>query len=180
MGFLSCFFVRHRSRSVPLSKPPGSSNNMSFWSQKRVVVTGGRGFIGSHLAERLLKEGANDLEFYQVDLADPESCRRICRGADIVMHLAGKIRGVGYNVKHHGEMFFSNAIMNLHMMEAARLADVDRVPSKAGLSTTNQQSQNRPVPWTQSRASTVRTQASGQREAAGVSRKLDGGAGAQS
>jgi GDP-L-fucose synthase len=118
---------------------------MSFWRQKRVVVTGGRGFIGSHLAERLLKEGANvrvadavrsdrpmnhpaalDLEFYQVDLADPESCRKVCRGADIVMHLAAKIRGVGYNVKHHGEMFFSNAIMNLHVMEAARLEGVDR------------------------------------------------------
>ena len=42
------------------------------------------------------------------------------------MHLAAKIRGVGYNVKHHGEMFFSNALMNLHMMEAARLASVDR------------------------------------------------------
>jgi len=43
-----------------------------------------------------------------------------------VMHLAAKIRGVGYNVKHHGEMFFSNALMNLNMMEAARVAGVGR------------------------------------------------------
>ena len=42
------------------------------------------------------------------------------------MHLAAKIRGVGYNVEHHGEMFFSNAVINLHMLEAARLAGVDR------------------------------------------------------
>src|SRR5690349_21063674 len=118
---------------------------MSFWAQEKVVVTGGRGFIGSHLVERLLEAGANvkaadsvhsngptidltsvDAEFHRVDLADPENCRRSCEGADVVMHLAAKIRGVGYNVKHHGEMFFSNAVMNLQMMEAARLAGVDR------------------------------------------------------
>ena len=42
------------------------------------------------------------------------------------MYLAAKIRGVGYTVNHHGEMFFSNALMNVHMMEAARLASIDR------------------------------------------------------
>ena len=120
---------------------------MSFWKQKKVVVTGGGGFIGSHLVERLLAEGAdvrvadltrrNDtksnladpgdhFEFFNVDLADPQSCNKICRGADIVMHLAARVRCVGYNVKHHGEMFFANALINLHMLEAARLARVDR------------------------------------------------------
>jgi len=54
------------------------------------------------------------------------SAAKIYRGDDVVMHLAAKIRGVGYNVKHHGEMFFSNALMNLHIMEAARLASIDR------------------------------------------------------
>ncbi len=135
-----------RARKVGFAvRALAAHSSMSFWTQKKVVVTGGRGFIGSHLAERLLKNGANvrvadsvrserpmnhpaalDLEFYQVDLADPGSCRKVCRGADVVMHLAAKIRGVGYNVKHHGEMFFSNAIMNLHVMEAARLEGVDR------------------------------------------------------
>jgi len=118
---------------------------MSFWTKRKVVVTGGHGFIGSHLVERLLEAGANvkvgdsaypngavndltthDVEFHDGDLADPENCRKICRGADVVMHLAAKIRGVGYNVKHHGEMFFSNAVMNLNMMEAARVAGVGR------------------------------------------------------
>ena len=120
---------------------------MSFWSRKKIVVTGGHGFIGSHLVDRLLAEGATvkiadlgdrrrarkiparlkaRIKFYDADLSDPQSCNKVCRGADIVMHLAAKIRGVGYNVKHHGEMFFSNALMNVHMMEAARLAGVER------------------------------------------------------
>ncbi len=65
-------------------------------------------------------------EYDNADLCDPQSCNKVCRGADIVMHLAANIRGVGYNVKHHGEMFSSNALINLNMLEAARLASVDR------------------------------------------------------
>ena len=112
----------------------------SFWKNKSVLVTGGGGFIGLHLVERLLQGGAkvavvddlkrgngedlkggkDDIELIVADLLEPANCKIACRGREIVMHLAAKIRGVGYNVQHHAEMFYSNALMNLDMMEAAR------------------------------------------------------------
>ncbi|PYJ18853.1 MAG: GDP-fucose synthetase [Verrucomicrobia bacterium] len=134
-------------KSAHSLKPSAILLTTSFWKQKKVLVSGGCGFIGSHLVERLLAEGAevraadlaapngtrNNLahlgkhvEFLTADLVDPQSCNKIWRGADIVMHLAARIRGIGYNVKHHGEMFFANALMNLQVMEAARLASVER------------------------------------------------------
>ncbi len=119
---------------------------MDFWKDRRVVVTGGCGFLGSYLTEELVSVGAqvtvadnleagtldnivsvaDQVKFVKADLIALDTCLKVSEGADVVMNLAGRVRGVGYSSKHHGEMLYQNTVIQLNMLEAARQNSVPR------------------------------------------------------
>jgi len=116
----------------------------SFYQDKKVLVTGGGGFIGSHLVERLVEAGAKvrvaqrtrsgsnlasvigRIEFIPADLLKLDECLKATKGAEIVFNLAAKVGGVQYNISHSGTMFFANSTLALNMLEAARAEGVER------------------------------------------------------
>ncbi|MDA3925093.1 MAG: NAD-dependent epimerase/dehydratase family protein [Kiritimatiellae bacterium] len=119
---------------------------MDYWKGRNVVVTGGCGFLGSYLTEELVSVGAqvtvadnmeagtldniasvaDQVKFVQADLADLSACLKVAEGAEVIMNLAGRVRGVGYSSNHHGEMLYQNTVIQLNMLEAARQNDVPR------------------------------------------------------
>jgi len=103
--------------------------NRKFWGKKRVTVTGGAGFLGSHLVARLKKGGVGDLLVPRAassDLRLLENCMKVCKKKDVVIHLAGLVGGIGFNREHPGRMFYDNIIMGVYMLEAARRCGVKK------------------------------------------------------
>lgn len=98
---------------------------MSFWSSRRVVVTGGAGFLGSFVVEKLRERGAESIfvpRQQEYDLRDPAAIRRLYERTrpDIVIHLAAVVGGIGANRRHPGRFFYDNAIMGIQLIELAR------------------------------------------------------------
>jgi GDP-L-fucose synthase len=98
---------------------------------KKILLTGGSGFLGSFVSEELVARGVKKDNIIiprsrDLDLRRWESCLEAVEGADIVIHLAAKVGGIGYNLKFPGELFYDNAIMGIQLMEAARQAGVEK------------------------------------------------------
>src|SRR5712664_2318822 len=105
--------------------PPTGAWPTDFWRDKRVVVTGGGGFLGSYVLE-LLKERGCPNPFVprsrEYDLRREADIVRLLEESrpDVVLHLAAVVGGIGANRDNPGRFFYENAIMGLQLMEAAR------------------------------------------------------------
>ena len=97
---------------------------MGFWDNKKVVVTGGHGFLGSFLVQKLRDRGCQNIfvpDIKDYDLVNLDAVKRLYRDAkpDIVIHLAAKVGGIGANRENPGEFFYDNLMMGAQLMEAA-------------------------------------------------------------
>ncbi len=104
---------------------------MSFWSEKRVVVTGGAGFLGSFVIEKLRERGCREIfvpRSREYDLVEMEAVKRLYRDArpDLVIHLAARVGGIGANLANPGKFFYDNLMMGVQLMEAGRQVGIEK------------------------------------------------------
>ena len=117
-----------------------------FWKSRKVLVTGGGGFIGSHLAEILCESGAsvsitirnresnhqfinhllNKIKIYYGDLREFKYCLKATENQQIVFNVAAKVGGLEYNIKHPGSIFRDNMLIFMNVLEASRVNNIER------------------------------------------------------
>ena len=104
---------------------------MGFWDSKKVTVTGGKGFLGSYILEKLEQHGckyisiANRPEYDLTILHDIQQMYQN-QTPDIVIHLAAVVGGIWANKKNPGKFFYENAIMGIQLMHEAYLNNIEK------------------------------------------------------
>ena len=96
---------------------------------RRILLTGGGGFLGSRIRERLQNDEVLAPRSIELDLRDPAAVRDYLRARkpNTIIHAAAVVGGIGANRSHPGSFFYDNAVMGLHLIEEARLAGVEKL-----------------------------------------------------
>ncbi|MGD8815080.1 MAG: GDP-L-fucose synthase [Anaerolineales bacterium] len=103
----------------------------TFWSGKRVCVTGGEGFLGSYVLPRLAQRGVEDVfvpSIRDYDLVQQEAVCRLLADSrpDVIIHLAANVGGIGANLDHPAEFFYDNLMMGVQLMHEAWQHEVEK------------------------------------------------------
>ena len=104
---------------------------MSWLAAKRLLVTGGAGFLGKHVVKKLEERGYTEIfipRSKDYNLVDTEAVKRLYQDSkpDIVIHLAAKVGGIGVIKEKPGEFFYDNLMMGVQMMEQGRIFEIEK------------------------------------------------------
>jgi GDP-L-fucose synthase len=124
---------------------------MSFWANKKILLTGGNGFLGSFISNNLKKKGVTDENLIipsskECDLRKWENCVKSVKNVDIVIHLAAKVGGIGFNMENPGSLFYDNLIMGVQLIEAAKQENVEKF---VAIGTICSYPKHTPIPFTE-------------------------------
>lgn len=117
---------------------------------KKILITGGAGFIGKHVINNLIEKRNVPREnifvplIEKYDLRKMEDCQRVIRNQDIVIHLAAVTGDIEFHRLHPGRIFYDNGIMGIQLMEAARLAGIEKF---VGIGSVAAYPESAPVPY---------------------------------